>query len=136
VRTLDVTQAAIDSIVGHARREAPSECCGLLVGKGTVIERAVATRNESESPGRRYLIAPGDHFDLMRELRGTGQEIVGAYHSHVHTAAVPSPTDVAEAWPPPFVYLIVSLKNPAQPDIRAHCIEGGKPLPLTVAILP
>jgi proteasome lid subunit RPN8/RPN11 len=130
--TLDVTLAAIDSIVGHARRDAPNECCGLLLGQGMRVERAVATHNDAEAPRRRYRINAADHFALIRDVRGTDRQIVGSYHSHVHTRATPSPTDIAEAWPPPFIYLIVSLKDPARPDIRAYFIEEGKPLPLNV----
>jgi proteasome lid subunit RPN8/RPN11 len=136
VDSLDIARPVIDAIVAHARREAPSECCGLLVGQGTVVERAVATSNESDAPRRRYLIAPRDLFNLIRELRGSNRQIVGAYHSHVHTDAVPSPTDLAEAWPPPFVYVIVSLKDAARPDLRAFVIDEGKPLPLEIATSP
>jgi proteasome lid subunit RPN8/RPN11 len=132
VPTLDITQAALDAIVSHARRDAPNECCGLLVGNGTTIDRAIATRNDAESPARRYRIDPSDHFGLIRELRGTDRQIVGAYHSHVRTDAAPSETDLAEAWPPPFVYLIVSLKE-ARPIVRAYVIEEGKPLLLALA---
>jgi proteasome lid subunit RPN8/RPN11 len=132
VPTLDITPAAVDAIVAHARRDAPNECCGLLVGHGAMIDRAVATLNDAASPARRYRINPSDHFDLIRELRGTDRQIVGAYHSHVRTEAAPSATDLAEAWPAPFVYLIVSLKE-ARPVIRAYVIEEGTPLPLALA---
>ena len=36
----------------------------------------------------------------IARLRGTGREVVGVYHSHPHSAAVPSPTDCREAYYP------------------------------------
>jgi proteasome lid subunit RPN8/RPN11 len=122
---LHLSQAALDDIVGHARRDAPHECCGLLVGTEDVIDRAVAARNDSESPLTRYRINPADHFAVIRALRGSDQRILGAYHSHPSTAASPSPTDTAQAWPAPFLYLIVSLKDEARPEIRAFGIADG-----------
>ena len=58
----------------------------------------------------RYLIHPVDHFRAIRGARADGLEVVGAYHSHPASAAIPSATDIAEATSgADFVYLIVSL---------------------------
>ncbi len=134
--SLDISQAALDAIVAHARQEAPNECCGLLVGKGPVVEQAVATRNDAESPRTRYRVNPADHFAAIRRLRGTGRQIVGAYHSHPATEPAPSPTDLAEAWPAPFIYLIVSLKGQARPDARAYRMVDGNLIPVTLTCRP
>lgn len=131
---LHISRAALDAIIAHARTEVPRECCGLLVGEEGVVGRAVATRNESESPFTRYRVDPADHFRVIRDLRGTAAAIVGAYHSHPFTAALPSPTDLAEAWPAPFVYLIVSLRYTSRPDIRAYCVKSGEFVPVTLVL--
>ncbi len=133
MRVLNITGATIDSIVAHARREAPHECCGLLVGKGHVVDRVVATRNESESPRSRYRVNPADHFAVIRAVRGTDLAVIGAYHSHPASTAAPSPTDTADAWPIPFVYVIVSLTDEARPEIRAFALTDGKWLPVELA---
>lgn len=126
--------AAIAAIIEHARREAPNECCGLLVGDRGAIVEAVATRNECASPTR-YRVDAREHFALIRRLRGSQRTIVGAYHSHPASAAVPSPTDVAEAWETEFLYVIVSLEDAEHPDVRAYRIADGHvvPVPWTVA---
>ena len=121
----------IEAVIEQARREAPLECCGLLVGHGDTVERVVPMRNAACSRTR-YLVDPAEHFALIRELRGTGREIVGAYHSHPASAAIPSPTDIAEAWEADFVYVIVSLENEARPDVRAFRIAGGECVPVDV----
>lgn len=108
-RKIQLSQSALSDILRHAREEAPNECCGLLVGDAHRIERAVRARNLEASP-RRFLIDPGDHFAAIRAARATGHAVVGAYHSHVTAAAVPSETDVAESTDEAdFVHVIVSL---------------------------
>jgi [CysO sulfur-carrier protein]-S-L-cysteine hydrolase len=125
VERYQITAAIVDAIVAHARREAPHECCGLLVGQGNAIERMVPTRNAAATPATRYLVDPEQHFAVIRELRGTAHDIVGAYHSHVSSPAAPSQTDIAQAWTAQFLYVIVSLLDEARPDVRAFSIDGG-----------
>jgi proteasome lid subunit RPN8/RPN11 len=129
VETLRIAAAVLEAIVAHARREAPNECCGLLIGVGNVVDRAVPTRNAAASRTR-YLVDPSEHFALIRELRGTAHDIIGAYHSHPASPAVPSPTDIAGAWSADFLHVIVSLENEARPDVRAFMIGNGNYSPV------
>lgn len=109
-------------MLAHAREEAPRECCGLLVGKGESIVRSVRARNR-DAKATRYLIDPEDHFAAIRGARADRLEVIGAYHSHPSSEAVPSPTDVADANSgSDFLYVIVSLLNE---DVRAYRIENG-----------
>jgi proteasome lid subunit RPN8/RPN11 len=124
-----IAAAALEAIVAHARRDAPNECCGLLVGAGNVVDRAVPTRNAAESRTR-YLVDPSEHFALIRALRGTAHDIIGAYHSHPASPAIPSPTDIASAWGVDFLYVIVSLENEARHDVRAFMIGNGNYIPV------
>ncbi len=114
-----------DAIVAHALDEAPNECCGLLVGGESGIDESVRTRSVVPGPSR-YQVDPAEHIALNRRLRGTGRQVVGAYHSHPHSAAVPSPSDVTEAHYPDFVYVIVSLADPARPEVKAYRIRDGR----------
>ena len=54
---------------------------------------------------------PPDHLRADRDAEGRGLEIIGVMHSHTHTEAYPSPTDVAQAPDPAWHYVIVSLKR-------------------------
>lgn len=129
-----IRRAVIDAIVEHARRERPLECCGLLIGSGeeVVESRAAGNLKKSESA---YLVDPRDHFAAIRRARANGLTVVGAYHSHPRSPAVPSPTDVREANDPHFVHVIVSLAS-AEPQIAAFRIEAGGAIELPLAIEP
>lgn len=106
--TFRIRQAALDSVIAHARAEAPAECCGMLIGRGAAIDEAVRANNIAAGPAR-FCIDPKDHIDARRDARARGLEVLGFYHSHPHSPAWPSETDVAEAAYPDAVHLIVSL---------------------------
>jgi len=71
-----------------------------------------------------YELDPGDHLRADREAEGKGLEIVGVFHSHTHTEAYPSPTDVARAPDPEWHYLLVSLAD-EEPVLRSFHIREG-----------
>ena len=119
-----IAASALAAMIEHARRDAPRECCGLLVGDGAIIDEAVATRNVREGTTR-YQIDPAEHFALIRRLRGTSRAIVGAYHSHPSSAPVPSPTDASEAHAVDWVHVILSLRDAARPEVGVYWIRDG-----------
>ena len=113
-------------MTAHAHEAAPNECCGLLAGTDVLIDEAVRIRNVEEGPTR-YRIDPEGHFALIKRLRGTRRSVIGAYHSHPRSGASPSPSDIAEALYPDFLYVIVSLMLEGRPQIRGWRIRDGAP---------
>ncbi len=117
-----IRKEAIDAIVDHARQTAPAECCGMLLGTTDSVVEAARARNLSEDANR-FLIDPADHLRARREGRRSGLEVIGFYHSHPHSLAVPSETDLAEATYPNHLFLIVSPTEP--PDVRVFELQDG-----------
>jgi proteasome lid subunit RPN8/RPN11 len=128
---IEIRSDVIAAMIEHARQDAPLECCGLLVGVPGHIEESVRTRNVRESV-RTYLIDPGEHLAVMKRVRAEGRAVLGAYHSHPRSPAVPSATDLAEAHYEEFLYIIVSLADPAAPDVRGYRLSGRSFLPVTL----
>jgi len=131
--------AVAGAIVRHARDELPNEACGLVIGTahaadGGVAVRYVPCRNAAASPSR-YLVHRDDLLAVLAELDRTGQELWGVVHSHVRTAAVPSPTDIAEAAWPAAVYLLATLaEHPVEVRLRAWRIADGAARELQLAV--
>ena len=96
-------------MVGHAYDGLPDEACGLLAGPpGT--DRATAFYPVNRQVGQpRVHDRPGPPPDRPG-AEADGLEVVGVMHSHTHTEAYPSPTDVAQAPDPTWHYVIVSLR--------------------------
>jgi proteasome lid subunit RPN8/RPN11 len=114
----------IDRVVAHARASAPEECCGILLGAGDRIADAHPARNVAERPTARFVVDPRDHFAAIRDGRERGLTVVGFYHSHPRSEAVPSETDRAEATYPGQLLLIVGL-GAADPDLRLYRFIDG-----------
>jgi proteasome lid subunit RPN8/RPN11 len=122
---LVLPQAVRLAILLHARREAPRECCGFLVGRDSRIALAVPMRNADARPRARYRIDPLDHIRVRRLVRelAPGLQIVGVYHSHPHDRPVPSRSDVDEAYYPEWAHVIIGRPRET---IRAYRIQRGR----------
>jgi desampylase len=117
-----LSRALRDEVVAHAREAAPYECCGMLIGTGDAVLTAVRAVNLAEQPSR-FLIDPADHIRARREARAAGLDVVGFYHSHPHSDATPSSTDLAEASYVDALYLIVGLASEGA-DVRLYRFTG------------
>jgi proteasome lid subunit RPN8/RPN11 len=120
-----IARELIDEIVAHAREEAPNECCGLIGGVDGRAGRVFRARNSEQSPFR-YVVDSRDQVRIIGAIEEAGEELVGIYHSHTRSAAYPSQTDVnlANGWPDP-LYLICSIAEAAEPEVRAFAIRDG-----------
>jgi len=87
------------------------------------VIRFVPCRNAAESAVV-YTVHPVDHLRADRAAEDDGLAIVGVMHSHTHTDAYPSPTDVASAPDPSWHYVIVSLRDD-EPTLRSYRIVDG-----------
>ena len=126
IDSLVITDQVREAMADLAVREYPLEACGLMAGApgSNEIVRFFPCRNADQS-ARVYTIDPRDHLRAERTAEDEGLEIRGVMHSHTHTEAYPSPTDVAAAPDPDWHYLIVTLKRET-PEMRTFRIRGGQ----------
>jgi [CysO sulfur-carrier protein]-S-L-cysteine hydrolase len=125
-----------DAMIAHARAEYPNEACGLIVGDAAAADSGQAvrfepTRNKAASPYR-YEIDPDDLLRLTIATDDADEVFWGIVHSHTHTAAEPSPTDIGLAFYPDALYILVTLSDdetdPVRggPGVRAWRIVDGQ----------
>ena len=119
--------------MAHAYDGLPMEACGLLgglAGAAAITATATATASVFYATGndahstKVYTVPPKEHLQAERDAEDRGLEIIGVVHSHTHTDAYPSPTDIASAPDPSWHYLIVSLRDEA-PTMRSYLIVNG-----------
>ncbi|NOY85147.1 MAG: M67 family metallopeptidase [Nitrospirae bacterium] len=127
-----------ERMMAHAQKEDPYECCGLLAGKdGIATEIYEITNLPSDDPSivdlkvpadrtLRYVMDPKEQITAFKLMRENGTELVAIYHSHTHSPAYPSETDIRLAFYPDVHYLIVSLEDKNKPHIRAFRIIERK----------
>jgi [CysO sulfur-carrier protein]-S-L-cysteine hydrolase len=118
-----------ERMVAEAFERYPLEACGLLAGdpgRGLVTEFYPCTNTTRSA--RIYALDPKEHLRAELDAEDRGLEIVGVMHSHTHTEAYPSPTDVAQAGetdPLGYLhYVIVSLKHESA-SVRSYRIADG-----------
>lgn len=123
---LRLPRLAYQQIIGHAYDGLPLEACGLLAGDAPSgrVEVFYPTTNVAAS-SKLYTVDPKEHLRADRDAEERGLEIIGVVHSHTHTDAYPSPTDVAQAPDPGWHYVIVSLRQEA-PVLRSFRIVDGE----------
>jgi proteasome lid subunit RPN8/RPN11 len=121
---LELPVDAWTAMVAHALDGFPDESCGLLGGTGDRATTFVPCRNVDAS-SRTFSLGP-DAWAAVDDLDRQGLEVLAVVHSHTHTEAHPSPTDVAQA-ANPFIggwrWVLVSLKHP-EPSVRSFRIDG------------
>jgi len=113
----------------------PDEICGLLVGtsspQGWVVQSVHQVTNiNEERAADRFQLDPAGYQAVDKILRGTGQEIIGVFHSHPDCPARPSPTDLQSAWEG-FIYPIISVCQGEVAEVNAWVLsqdvaEGGR----------
>lgn len=119
---LILSRALVDEMVAHAAALYPEEVCGLLAGQGGRASRFYPVENIHHSPIA-YEMEPVQQIRAMLDIEAAGLELLAIVHSHPHGPARPSPTDVALAYYPDQVQLILSLAEREQPVLSAFTIR-------------
>ena len=138
--TLRLSVRQYETIVGHCYDGLPDEACGLLGGPvagdgdptGYVAD--VYPARNADASARTYTVDSRDMIRALRAAEGAGGALVGVWHSHTHTDAYPSQTDVRQAVDPAWIYVLVSLRH-GEPALRAYRIRDGAITELGVAVI-
>ena len=107
--TLSSTQR--DAILATCIRALPNEGCGLLLGTSDGVVREIAASRNVADSAKVYEIDPRVLLRAYRRADEEDLEVLGVFHSHTHSEAYPSPTDVRQAPDPSWHYVIVSLRD-------------------------
>ena len=129
--TLRLSIEQYRSIVAHCYDGRPDEACGLLAGPldadhepaGDVT--SVYPCTNADASARTYTVDSRELLRALRDAESRGEDLVGVWHSHTHTDAYPSETDVRQAFEPGWIYVLVSLAR-EEPVMRAYRIRDGE----------
>ena len=110
-----------EEMIAHAKADFPLECCGILAGKDDTISHIYKVINNDKSRVS-YLMDPKEQIRVFKEMRTLGIEMKAIYHSHPNHPAYPSMTDVELAYYPDAIYIIISINNNKETEIRGFRI--------------
>lgn len=149
---LTITATVRDQMVAACLAGYPLEACGLLGGipwgngsgvpqgfggevspRGGARATACYPATNAAASSRVYTVEPRDMLRADRAAEAAGLTILGVWHSHTHTDAYPSPTDIAQAPDPDWWYVLVSLRD-VEPVVRAYRIRDGAVEEVPIAV--
>lgn len=121
--TIILSQALQTGIFQHLEATYPNEGGGFLLGsidaEATRIHETIQIENvfAEEEQYHRYAMTPQDWMRLEDEADSRGLTLVGYYHSHPDSPAIPSIYDRDHALPN-FVYIITQVQEAKAVDMR------------------
>ena len=121
------------SLAAHARKCEPYESCALLCGSvrgGDTEVRGVITVPNADASPDRFSVAPADLIGAYERASSGGLDVVGIFHSHPASPALPSEADVRYMRSNPVAWLIYSGLDRS---MRAFVLDGGAAKEVPVA---
>ena len=109
----------------------PNEGGGFLLGESDAdaltVRDIIQVQNvfAAEEQHHRYAMRPQDWMRLEDEADERGLSLIGYYHSHPDSPAVPSEYDREHALPN-FVYIITSVMMARAADMRAWRLQADR----------
>lgn len=115
----------LESMISHAYWCHPQEACGLLASDQRGRLRMAYPLTNVLASSTNYTIDPTEHFRALKHAERQGWELTGVFHSHPHSEAYPSATDVTLAPEPEWLYVLVGLSDFERPRVRGFRIRSG-----------
>ena len=120
-----ITESTYQSILAQARKDAPVESCGYLLGTDAETATENYPMTNIDHSEEHFSFDPKEQFAAIKYARKNGLKIVGNWHSHPASPSRPSEEDKRLAYDPNILYFILSLAD-EQPVLNAFRIEQGE----------
>ena len=119
-----LTRKDKDKLVTHAIVQQPSESCAMLLGKKVGdnwnIEEVFLTQNVDNSQTN-FTISPEELLEGYQLAEKRHLELVGVFHSHPNSDAIPSSTDKTFMQNNPVPWIIFSCVNNS---LKAYLLDS------------
>ena len=122
---LNIKKSFVHEMITHALEDIPNECCGIIASNQGEAIKLYRMTNSEQSPYR-YSMDPKELLHTTIDIDDKGWELMAIYHSHTHSPAYPSATDIRLVTWPDAYYILISLMDEKAPEVRAFKIVNGK----------
>ena len=121
---ITIPEHIYDDLIQHAKEGFPLEVCGILGGNDDTVSANYRMTN-TDASNEHFMMDPKEQFSVVKDLRAKGLSMLAIYHSHPETPARPSEEDIKLALTPDVSYIIISLADPQQTDMKSFKISNG-----------
>ncbi len=128
---LRIDPKRVDLIKAYGQAAYPQECCGFLIGRENHGDKRVAALQaapnvfQEEERYHRFLISPETFLAAEKSAKKQNMDVIGFYHSHPDSAAVPSEYDAAHAWPW-YSYVILAVEREGAGNIASWQLQSDR----------
>lgn len=123
-KTIILTKDQKQILIEHAKKTAPAESCALLFGHEesgiSTVKDVFLTQNTENSPVN-FTISNEELLAGYKEAERHGLDVIGIFHSHPHSKAIPSSMDREFMTINPVVWVIFSNK---EDQLNAFVLES------------
>lgn len=145
-----ITKSAYEKLIQICAKAKPREACGIVASSHTalaptaqlsgatdyhVIDTVIPITNTHIDPTHSFSFDPAEWTTAYYEMQKNRQTLVGLFHSHPRTEAVPSSSD-SEGFLPAseLTYWIISLQNSEAPHVQPYRRSQGTFVPLQLVL--
>ena len=117
-KPIAIPRSLVNQMLHHAQMHPELEVCGLIGAHQQQPVSCYPIPNIANNPTSQYEMDPAEQLKAMHQMQKAEQQLFAIYHSHPHSQAQPSPTDLKLANYPEALYLIISLNTKGVLELR------------------
>ena len=111
----------------------PLEGCGLLAGKGEIVELCLGIPNQERSP-LSFRMPARWQWRAFQKIESAGLDLLAIFHSHPAGPDFPSARDIAECMYP--VVQVIWSHQDGHWEARGFMLQGGQAVEIPLQVLP
>lgn len=145
-----ITHSAYEQLITICMKAKPLEACGIVVSSHLnlaspkllfeaadypVVDTIIPITNTHINPTYSFSFHPAEWTAAYYDMQKNRQTLVGLFHSHPRTPAIPSSSD-SEGFLPAseLLYWIISLQNSEAPHVQPYRRSQGTFIPLQLML--
>ena len=135
ISELTMTEDHVQQMIAHAHTALPNEACGLLGGKAGYVHAVYPGTKAEHSPSRSRM-HPQEQLRAIDAIELAGGDVIGIFHSHPEGQPVPSTTDLAQAYYPDAVYIILARQRSGKWQMCGYHLIKGRSRKVVLQVAP
>ena len=124
--TISIPRTLVNRLLTLAQLSPDGEICGLIAIQADSKYHVYPIDNIATDKSCRFEMQPRQQIDAFKTIRENQEELFAVFHSHPHSAAIPSNKDINEAAYDSALNIIISLSTRGVLDMRGYFYHNNK----------
>lgn len=129
-----IPRTLANKLLTLAQHQPEAEICGLIARSDDNCYQLYPISNVADENGHLFEMHPQQQIEAFKTMREQQQSLFAIFHSHPHSAAIPSVRDVKESTYNDALNIIISLSTKGVLDMRAYRYQNERVQPLELHV--